>query len=167
MIMKQLIRKINNKFINNMNILYMLSFTLFLVWVCGAEPRQQGALLSRDKTTNLRQRVRGERGKVVGNMAAPLDDMFSFCVDAGKVASSVEVRFIDNIKVRPSPASWSGNTGDRPGGGRRCSRGAAASCRCRCGSRAGGGSAVLGLPHRRNSSTIWKNELVCIHLLLV
>lgn len=33
-------------------------------------------------------------------MAAPLDDMFSFCVDPGKVAASVEVRFIDNIKVR-------------------------------------------------------------------
>ncbi|TKS72131.1 SET and MYND domain-containing protein 5 [Collichthys lucidus] len=31
-------------------------------------------------------------------MAAPLDDMFSFCVDPGKVAASVEVRFIDNIK---------------------------------------------------------------------
>lgn len=32
-------------------------------------------------------------------MAAPVDDMFSFCVDAGKVATCVEVRFIDNIKV--------------------------------------------------------------------
>uniref|UniRef100_A0A672IAG4 Protein-lysine N-trimethyltransferase SMYD5 n=1 Tax=Salarias fasciatus TaxID=181472 RepID=A0A672IAG4_SALFA len=31
-------------------------------------------------------------------MAAPLDDMFSLCVDAGKVAGSVEVRFIDNVK---------------------------------------------------------------------
>ncbi|XP_076005390.1 protein-lysine N-trimethyltransferase SMYD5 [Genypterus blacodes] len=31
-------------------------------------------------------------------MAAPHDDMFSFCVDPGKVASNVEVRFIDNIK---------------------------------------------------------------------
>lgn len=33
-------------------------------------------------------------------MAAPVDDMFSFCVDPGKVAAGVEVRFIDNIKVR-------------------------------------------------------------------
>ena len=33
-------------------------------------------------------------------MAAPLDDMFSCCVDPGKVAASVEVRFIDNVKVR-------------------------------------------------------------------
>uniref|UniRef100_A0A3P9I054 Protein-lysine N-trimethyltransferase SMYD5 n=1 Tax=Oryzias latipes TaxID=8090 RepID=A0A3P9I054_ORYLA len=32
-------------------------------------------------------------------MAAPVDDMFSLCVDAGKAASSVEVRFIDNLKV--------------------------------------------------------------------
>ncbi|KAM7389167.1 hypothetical protein PAMP_023160 [Pampus punctatissimus] len=31
-------------------------------------------------------------------MAAPLDDMFSLCVDPGKVASCVDVRFIDNIK---------------------------------------------------------------------
>lgn len=33
-------------------------------------------------------------------MAAPVDDMFSFCVDPGKVSSCVEVRFIDNVKVR-------------------------------------------------------------------
>lgn len=33
-------------------------------------------------------------------MAAHLDDMFSFCVDPGKAAACVEVRFIDNIKVR-------------------------------------------------------------------
>uniref|UniRef100_A0A3Q3IWL3 SMYD family member 5 n=1 Tax=Monopterus albus TaxID=43700 RepID=A0A3Q3IWL3_MONAL len=32
-------------------------------------------------------------------MAALLDNMFSFCVDPGKVSGSVEVRFIDNIKV--------------------------------------------------------------------
>nr|XP_020448236.1 SET and MYND domain-containing protein 5 isoform X2 [Monopterus albus] len=31
-------------------------------------------------------------------MAALLDNMFSFCVDPGKVSGSVEVRFIDNIK---------------------------------------------------------------------
>uniref|UniRef100_A0A3Q4HGV3 Protein-lysine N-trimethyltransferase SMYD5 n=1 Tax=Neolamprologus brichardi TaxID=32507 RepID=A0A3Q4HGV3_NEOBR len=31
-------------------------------------------------------------------MAAPVDDMFSFCVDPGKVSSCVEVRFIDNVK---------------------------------------------------------------------
>ncbi|PWA18709.1 hypothetical protein CCH79_00005728 [Gambusia affinis] len=31
-------------------------------------------------------------------MAAPVDDMFSFCVDPCKVTSSVEVQFIDNIK---------------------------------------------------------------------
>ncbi|XP_075868140.1 protein-lysine N-trimethyltransferase SMYD5 [Nelusetta ayraudi] len=31
-------------------------------------------------------------------MAAHLDDMFSFCVEPGKVSASVEVRFIDNIK---------------------------------------------------------------------
>ncbi|XP_054648167.1 histone-lysine N-trimethyltransferase SMYD5 [Dunckerocampus dactyliophorus] len=31
-------------------------------------------------------------------MAAPMDDMFSFCVDPGKVAGGVDVRFIDNIK---------------------------------------------------------------------
>lgn len=35
----------------------------------------------------------------MGNMAAHLDDMFSFCVEPGKVSSSVEVRFIDNVKV--------------------------------------------------------------------
>lgn len=34
-------------------------------------------------------------------MAAHLDDMFSFCVEPGKVSASVEVRFIDNIKVFP------------------------------------------------------------------
>lgn len=33
-------------------------------------------------------------------MAAHLDDMFSFCVDPGKVSASVEVRFIDSIKVK-------------------------------------------------------------------
>lgn len=33
-------------------------------------------------------------------MAARLDDMFSFCVDPHKVAGCVEVRFIDNVKVR-------------------------------------------------------------------
>lgn len=32
-------------------------------------------------------------------MAAHQDDMFSFCVEPGKVSASVEVRFIDNIKV--------------------------------------------------------------------
>ena len=32
-------------------------------------------------------------------MAAPLDDMFSFCVDPGKVSACVDVRFIDNTKV--------------------------------------------------------------------
>ncbi|XP_037117571.1 SET and MYND domain-containing protein 5 [Syngnathus acus] len=31
-------------------------------------------------------------------MAAPLDDMFSFCMDPSKVAGAVEVRFIDNVK---------------------------------------------------------------------
>ncbi|XP_068181756.1 histone-lysine N-trimethyltransferase SMYD5 [Antennarius striatus] len=31
-------------------------------------------------------------------MAAPLPDMFSFCVDPGTVAASVDVRFINNIK---------------------------------------------------------------------
>ncbi|KAM6923402.1 protein-lysine N-trimethyltransferase SMYD5 [Xenentodon cancila] len=31
-------------------------------------------------------------------MAAPADDMFSLCVDACKAASTVEVRFIDNVK---------------------------------------------------------------------
>uniref|UniRef100_A0A3Q3DUR0 Protein-lysine N-trimethyltransferase SMYD5 n=1 Tax=Hippocampus comes TaxID=109280 RepID=A0A3Q3DUR0_HIPCM len=31
-------------------------------------------------------------------MAAPVHDMFSFCVDPDKVAGGVEVRFIDNIK---------------------------------------------------------------------
>lgn len=33
-------------------------------------------------------------------MAAPVDDMFSFCVDPGKVSSCVDVRFINNVKVR-------------------------------------------------------------------
>lgn len=33
-------------------------------------------------------------------MAAHLDDMFSFCVEPGKVSASVEVRFIDNVKVK-------------------------------------------------------------------
>uniref|UniRef100_A0AAY5F2R2 Protein-lysine N-trimethyltransferase SMYD5 n=1 Tax=Electrophorus electricus TaxID=8005 RepID=A0AAY5F2R2_ELEEL len=31
-------------------------------------------------------------------MAAPLDDMFSRCVDPGKILNSVEVRFIDKVK---------------------------------------------------------------------
>ncbi|XP_008324735.1 protein-lysine N-trimethyltransferase SMYD5 [Cynoglossus semilaevis] len=31
-------------------------------------------------------------------MAAPIDDMFSFCVDPGKVSNSVEVRLIDKVK---------------------------------------------------------------------
>ncbi|KAK2834256.1 hypothetical protein Q7C36_014957 [Tachysurus vachellii] len=31
-------------------------------------------------------------------MAAPLDDMFSWCGDPGKTANRVEVRFIDNVK---------------------------------------------------------------------
>ncbi|XP_051506154.1 histone-lysine N-trimethyltransferase SMYD5 [Myxocyprinus asiaticus] len=31
-------------------------------------------------------------------MAAPIDDMFSRCVDPGKISNCVEVRFIDNVK---------------------------------------------------------------------
>ncbi|KAK2904381.1 histone-lysine N-trimethyltransferase SMYD5 [Channa argus] len=45
-------------------------------------------------------------------MAAPLDDMFSFCVDPGKVSSSVEVRFIDNIKGKGVFAKRSIKKGD-------------------------------------------------------
>uniref|UniRef100_A0A3B4XA33 SET domain-containing protein n=1 Tax=Seriola lalandi dorsalis TaxID=1841481 RepID=A0A3B4XA33_SERLL len=45
-------------------------------------------------------------------MAAPLDDMFSFCVDPGKVASCVEVRFIDNIKGKGLFAKRSIKKGD-------------------------------------------------------
>lgn len=46
---------------------------------------------------NRQRRV--ERAEVDANMAAPVDVMFSFCVDPGKVSSCVEVRFIDNVKV--------------------------------------------------------------------
>ncbi|MEQ2204255.1 hypothetical protein XENOCAPTIV_010455, partial [Xenoophorus captivus] len=35
---------------------------------------------------------------LLSKMAAPVDDMFSLCVDPSKVTSSVEVRFIDNLK---------------------------------------------------------------------
>ncbi|KAM8849056.1 protein-lysine N-trimethyltransferase SMYD5 isoform 1-T1 [Synchiropus picturatus] len=45
-------------------------------------------------------------------MAAPRDDMFSFCTDAGKVASGVEVRFIDNIKGKGLFAKRSIKKGD-------------------------------------------------------
>ncbi|KAI3351564.1 hypothetical protein L3Q82_020402 [Scortum barcoo] len=45
-------------------------------------------------------------------MAAPLDDMFSFCVDPGKVAAGVEVRFIDNIKGKGLFAKRSIKKGD-------------------------------------------------------
>uniref|UniRef100_A0AAQ5YFB9 Protein-lysine N-trimethyltransferase SMYD5 n=1 Tax=Amphiprion ocellaris TaxID=80972 RepID=A0AAQ5YFB9_AMPOC len=45
-------------------------------------------------------------------MAAPMDDMFSFCVDPGKVAGSVEVRFIDNIKGKGLFAKKSIKKGD-------------------------------------------------------
>lgn len=43
--------------------------------------------------------VRVEREGVTRNMAAPQDDMFSFCVDPGKVSNCVEVKFIDKVKV--------------------------------------------------------------------
>lgn len=49
---------------------------------------------------SLKLRIELERSEFIRNMAAPLDDMFSLCVDAGKTVSSVEVRFIDNLKVR-------------------------------------------------------------------
>uniref|UniRef100_A0A673BJP3 SMYD family member 5 n=1 Tax=Sphaeramia orbicularis TaxID=375764 RepID=A0A673BJP3_9TELE len=45
-------------------------------------------------------------------MAAPLDDMFSFCVDPGKVAGGVEVRFIDNVKGKGLFAKKSIKKGD-------------------------------------------------------
>uniref|UniRef100_H2L524 Protein-lysine N-trimethyltransferase SMYD5 n=1 Tax=Oryzias latipes TaxID=8090 RepID=H2L524_ORYLA len=45
-------------------------------------------------------------------MAAPVDDMFSLCVDAGKAASSVEVRFIDNLKGKGLFAKRSIKKGD-------------------------------------------------------
>nr|XP_054595222.1 histone-lysine N-trimethyltransferase SMYD5 [Nothobranchius furzeri] len=45
-------------------------------------------------------------------MAAPLDDMFSLCEDPGKVASSVEVRFIDNLKGKGLFAKKSIKKGD-------------------------------------------------------
>lgn len=48
----------------------------------------------------LKRWLRVERSKVGGDMAARMDDMFSFCVDPDKVAGGVEVRFIDNVKVR-------------------------------------------------------------------
>ncbi|XP_061691658.1 histone-lysine N-trimethyltransferase SMYD5 isoform X1 [Syngnathoides biaculeatus] len=38
------------------------------------------------------------RLKFVAKMAAPADDMFCSCLDPHKVASGVEVRFIDNVK---------------------------------------------------------------------
>uniref|UniRef100_A0A8C9YE56 Protein-lysine N-trimethyltransferase SMYD5 n=1 Tax=Sander lucioperca TaxID=283035 RepID=A0A8C9YE56_SANLU len=45
-------------------------------------------------------------------MAAPLDDMFSFCVDPGKVSTCVDVRFIDNIKGKGLFAKKSIKKGD-------------------------------------------------------
>ncbi|KAK1904613.1 SET and MYND domain containing protein 5, partial [Dissostichus eleginoides] len=45
-------------------------------------------------------------------MAAPLDDMFSFCVDPGKVSACVDVRFIDNIKGKGLFAKQSIKKGD-------------------------------------------------------
>uniref|UniRef100_A0A3P9LUF5 Protein-lysine N-trimethyltransferase SMYD5 n=1 Tax=Oryzias latipes TaxID=8090 RepID=A0A3P9LUF5_ORYLA len=45
-------------------------------------------------------------------MAAPVDDMFSLCVDAGKAASSVEIRFIDNLKGKGLFAKRSIKKGD-------------------------------------------------------
>lgn len=35
----------------------------------------------------------------ISNMAAPVDDMFSRCVDPAKATNCVEVRDIDNVKV--------------------------------------------------------------------
>lgn len=48
----------------------------------------------------LKRQFRVERSKVVVNMAARLDDMFSFCMDPDKVAGCVEVKFMDKVKVR-------------------------------------------------------------------
>ncbi|XP_035017834.1 histone-lysine N-trimethyltransferase SMYD5 [Hippoglossus stenolepis] len=45
-------------------------------------------------------------------MAAPVDDMFSLCVDPGKAAGSVEVRFIDNVKGKGLFARRSIKKGD-------------------------------------------------------
>uniref|UniRef100_A0A8D3C4P3 Protein-lysine N-trimethyltransferase SMYD5 n=1 Tax=Scophthalmus maximus TaxID=52904 RepID=A0A8D3C4P3_SCOMX len=45
-------------------------------------------------------------------MAAPVDDMFSLCVDPGKAASGVEVRFIDNVKGKGLFAKRSIKKGD-------------------------------------------------------
>ncbi|XP_059201848.1 histone-lysine N-trimethyltransferase SMYD5 [Centropristis striata] len=45
-------------------------------------------------------------------MAAPLDDMFSFCVDPGKVSTCVDVRFIDNTKGKGLFAKKSIKKGD-------------------------------------------------------
>ncbi|XP_071393718.1 protein-lysine N-trimethyltransferase SMYD5-like, partial [Centroberyx affinis] len=45
-------------------------------------------------------------------MAAPQDDMFSLCVDPGKVSSCVEVRFIDKIKGKGLFAKRSIKKGD-------------------------------------------------------
>uniref|UniRef100_A0A7N6C394 Protein-lysine N-trimethyltransferase SMYD5 n=1 Tax=Anabas testudineus TaxID=64144 RepID=A0A7N6C394_ANATE len=45
-------------------------------------------------------------------MAAPVDDMFSFCTDPGKASSCVEVRFIDSVKGKGLFARRSIKKGD-------------------------------------------------------
>uniref|UniRef100_A0A8C2Z6B0 Protein-lysine N-trimethyltransferase SMYD5 n=1 Tax=Cyclopterus lumpus TaxID=8103 RepID=A0A8C2Z6B0_CYCLU len=45
-------------------------------------------------------------------MAAPVDDMFSFCVDPGRVSSCVDVRFINNVKGKGLFAKKSIKKGD-------------------------------------------------------
>ncbi|TRY98772.1 hypothetical protein DNTS_025508 [Danionella cerebrum] len=45
-------------------------------------------------------------------MAAPIDDMFSLCVDPAKTCDGVEVRFIDNVKGRGLFAKKSFKKGD-------------------------------------------------------
>ncbi|KAJ8014636.1 hypothetical protein DPEC_G00017690 [Dallia pectoralis] len=51
-------------------------------------------------------------GKVISNMAAPQNDMFSFCVDPTKVSNNVEVRLIDKIKGKGLFAKTPINKGD-------------------------------------------------------
>lgn len=57
-------------------------------------PPEVTAVSPADKTS-----YQGWEGKGRVKMAAPLDDMFSFCVEPGKVGSGVEVKFINNVKV--------------------------------------------------------------------
>lgn len=77
-------------------ILVMYSFVFFLL-LCAYSVQFAWWSLEGSKVSASTRVWR--RLKFVANMAAPVDDMFSFCVDPDKVAGRVEVRFIDNVKV--------------------------------------------------------------------